>query len=94
MRPASGAVSNAHGRAGAKHEPQLLGRHPPRADKGREEGRSDSEGRIHGGIQQDESCQRGRPEGIAHGFPAKLSRFLRLGTDARTDLSPVQTLIS
>ena len=27
-----------HGRAGAKHEPQLLGRQAPRADKSREEG--------------------------------------------------------
>ena len=49
-----------HGRARAEREPELLGRQPAGAQKGRQEWRSDSERRIHCGIKQDEFCQRVR----------------------------------
>jgi hypothetical protein len=60
-----------HGRAGAKHDSKLLGRQTARAEKSRQERRSDSERRIHRGIKEDKSGQ-GGVEGTEHGFPAKL----------------------
>ena len=61
----------AYGRAGAQHEPQLRRGHPARVDQGREKGRRDAEGRVHRGIQQEESGQRSRPDGSeVHGMLA------------------------
>ena len=65
--PGEGCCEQADGRAGAQHEPQLRGWHPTRVDQGGEKGRCHAEGGVHGGIQQEEAGQCGRPGGLTHG---------------------------
>src|SRR5215813_11293631 len=84
MRPASGALSNLTAVPAPSTRPSCSGSNPRELKKAGRNGEA-TPNAIHASIKQDESCQRGWSEKIEHGFPPKLSRFLRFGTDARPE---------